>query len=314
MRRLDEDGDVFRAVSRSAPPVGIIATAVSIGSICIAFALAPQIEGFLFPVFSGNVILPSSVTRDGDRLCWTRIGLKVRDLPLIDIDADVDYISNVTHRLAHQPTPEIFDAESGEPITTDDAVPAGVPFELRRCVKLSSHILPGQPVRLRQVAYYQSPTGLYNVPVTVPTIVLPADQAGVFAQHHDSAPSPKDVTKAVAGPPPEPISARSAKPRDLVRSPDDYLRHQAEVDAERRSIRPVRRDAIPLGDMLRNDDAGEGRVRVETTISPRDAERLEQSRVAHGDKSRAATLRRLIPQGLDGEDRDALGVYDPAVK
>ena len=112
------------------------------------------------------------------------------------------------------------------------------------------------------------------------------------------------IESAVAGPPPTTFSRAEDVPDDIVRA----LARRAPVEPA--PAPPTRSATVPLDDILRDDDAAGGQVRMDTTLSPADAARVEQSRVDHGDRSRRATLRRLIPRALDDEDRDAFGGYD----
>jgi hypothetical protein len=309
-----EEEDELVANWRSGAGGGLIGGAAAVGLTLLfgaAFYIVPRVEP-LFPglylpevqafgrTFGGYRIADTrvflwtstptrSVSREGQNLCWTSEGEKARPAELLDVDVDIDFISAKTSKMAHQPTPELFDEATKEPLTSETVTPPG-PFYRRRCLKLAPSIQPNQPVQIRLVVYYQSITGLYSVPVRLPTIVFPASAGSLFAKH-DTAPTPAD--SAVAGPKPSAPGLRSdADTLDDVR--------QGLADLEKAP--PEAADA-PIAERYP--------TRVDTTLSERDAERLEQSRRANSDKSRRAALRRLIPRALDDEDRDALGPYDP---
>ncbi len=289
-----DDERSFRSWTQSGRPIGVMATIGCVIGIVTVGAFVPRLEGLT--IFRQNDIPNELVTREGQKLCWTRILYKWRSPPVVDIDVDVDFLSNRTGKMAHQPAPALISGATLDEITSDDTPPAGQLLKTQTCLMLSRKILAGQPVRVRQTAYFESVTGLYNVPVTLPTIISPADQSWVFSKH-DSAKTPAD--DAVAGPRPSVPSKRSDA--DTLDDVDKMMGQPAP---------PTRHMAVPLDDLLRDDDAAGGMVHMDTTLSPADAGRVKQSGDGHGDHSRRATLRRLIPRALDDEDRDALGGYD----
>ncbi len=287
----DDDDRSYREYSRLGGKIsgfaavlsGVVASAVLYGT--------PRMELVVLPIFKSYRIDPTSVTRSGQNLCWTREGEKLRNPPLIDIDITVDFISPITGKLGHQPTPALFFEASGDDFTTDDVQAPG-PFRTRVCVRLAREIKPDQPVQVRQTVYFGSITGVWTVPFYVPTIVYPSNAIGVFAQH-DHAPTP-DGGEAVAGPPPE------MRPR------------------------PQRYDGNGTDGMLRSLLAGQGSEpdtisggytsRVTTYTTPEMRARLEQYRQAHSLRSGSEAGRECFAKCLDDDDRDALGPYDPGRK
>lgn len=193
----DIEQDVIEQIRSTGPVISGAAVALAVLSLGLGIFFVPRIEGWLFPIFDKNDIPVTSVMRTGQKLCWTRVGLKRRAPTLTDVDVDVDYISASTGKLAHQPTPALYDDETGEELTSDNAPPAGKPFSKRVCLDLARRIKPGQPVQVRQTAYFQSFTDLYDVPVRFPTIVDPPEASDVFALH-DKAPGPEGGRTGVA--------------------------------------------------------------------------------------------------------------------
>lgn len=291
----EEDDRSFREFGRVSGTVSSFTAAAFGVLIGLGVFGLPRLELTALPVFRSYTIPPSSIVRTGQNLCWTRSGEKVRNPPLIDVDITVDYISDKTGKLGHQPTPALFVESTGDDFTTDDVRGVGL-FSTRVCVRLASVIRPDQPVQVRQTAYFGSVTTLWTVPYTLPTIVFPSSAASLFVKH-DTGGAPGD--NAVAGPRSSVLEKRSDA--DML---DDVRQDMAVM--QRVPSKPV-----TLDDMLRDEDDGPaGIVHMDTTLTPRDAARVKQSGIQHGDPSRRATLRRLIPEGLDQEDRDTLGPYD----
>jgi hypothetical protein len=260
-----------------------IATAASLLVIGLTATFAPRIEGALFPIFRTNDIPPSSVVRSGRRLCWTRIGEKLRTPALNDVDVDVDYVSDITGKLAHQPTPELFEESTGDELTSDVIPPAG-PFLKRVCLTLSRRIRQDQPVRVRQVSYFQSVTGLYDIPVVFPAVIDPPNAASVFANRHDSAPGPSD--DAVAGPPP------SKKP----------LPQRNDID-----VMPMLQD-IQAYQPTGNHDLG---ARIEARVPQELHDRLDDWMAQNRVFNRSEAVRRLMDEALDAEDKAAAEPFEP---
>jgi hypothetical protein len=260
-----------------------VATVGLLIAIGLSIAFAPRIEGLLLPVFKRNDIPASSVVRSGRRLCWTRIGEKLRTPSLNDVDVDVDYVSNITGKLAHQPTPELFDETTGDELTSDVIPPAG-PFLKRVCLTLSRRIRQDQPVRVRQVSYFQSVTGLYDIPVVFPAVIDPPNAASVFANRHDSAPGPSD--DAVAGPPP------SRKP----------LPQRNDID-----VMPMLQD-IQAYQPTGNHDLG---ARIEARVPQELHDRLDDWMAQNRVFNRSEAVRRLMDEALDAEDKAAAEPFEP---
>ena len=280
----DEDREDERSFGEYSRLGGTISgfTAIVAGVLLgIGVFASPRVELFALPIFRSYQIPPGSVTRVGQNLCWTRMGEKVRSPPLTDIDITVDYISDRSGKLAHQPTPGLFFEASGEDFTTDDVAGEG-PFWTRVCVKLSSRIKPNQPVQLRQIAYFGSITTLYSVPVTLPTIVFPASAAPIFAGH-DKAPTLGD---AIAGPPPPPLKPRPQRSIDLT---------------------PMLQDIYSPRDGSAYDLGARIEARVPQDLYDRLDDWMTQNRV----HNRSEAIRKLMDEALDAEDKAAAEPFEP---
>jgi hypothetical protein len=281
----DEDRDGERSFGEYSRLGGNISgfTAITCGVLIgIGVFALPRLELFALPIFRTYQIPPNSVTRLGQNLCWTRLGEKARNPPLTDIDITVDYISERTGKLAHQPTPGLFFEATGEDFTTDDVSEVG-PFWKRVCIKLSARIRPTQPVQVRQIAYFGSITTLYSVPVSLPTIVFPAGAGSVFAVH-DHAPSPD----AVAGPPPTPNRKPAHQRNDI-------------------DVTPMLQDIQSLKGITDPDLAARVEARVPQELHDRLDEWMAQNHVFN----RSAAVRQLLDEALDAEDKAAAEPFEP---
>ncbi len=109
------------------------------------------------------------------------------------------------------------------------------------------------------------------------------------------------LESAVAGPPPDDFRAAEDVPKPLERA----LLGRGPAAAS-----PTTRRVVIDPDLMGNDDTPTGEMpRLQARVTPQLKARVEASRVANGEKSLTAAIRRLLERALGDEDRDALGEY-----
>ena len=129
----------------------------------VAVPLGPVIEARFWPVRTEQRI--EDVTRTADRLCWTWVSDKVRDLVSDNMDV---FLTTRTDRMVVA----VFERSTGLPWGRSRAVGLG-PHRQAYCVLLPPNVRPSDFVRVEQIAYYPGLLDLWHIAVRFPDIVEP---------------------------------------------------------------------------------------------------------------------------------------------
>ena len=130
----------------------------------IALPLGPLVEERLWPIRTGQRM--RGIVRTADRLCWTWVSEKVRDRVSDNMDV---FLRSRTDRMVVA----VFERDTGLPWGRSRAVGLG-PHQQPYCVLLPPNVMPADPIRVEQAAYYPGFIGLWHVVVHLPDIVEPA--------------------------------------------------------------------------------------------------------------------------------------------
>ena len=129
----------------------------------LALPLGPSVEQRFWPVRTDQRI--EEVTRAADRMCWTWVSDKARNLVSDNMDV---FLTTRTDRMVVA----VFERDTGLPWGRSRAVGLG-PHRQSYCVLLPPNVTPADAIRLEQVAYYPGLLGLWHTSVRFPDIVEP---------------------------------------------------------------------------------------------------------------------------------------------